>query len=120
MSDVNFVEFANQFRMNSFAASEMKGRSQSVELGTENNFTREMTVVLVYTSFFGDTNWVKKGERCVWYQPEERQCPMDLFEITLNKTRSAESSIVIFHARDMPEVSELKSLLKSRPYTSQR
>ena len=77
--------------MNS-SASELKGRSQSVELGTENNFTREMTVILVYTSFFGDTNWVKKGGRCVWYQPEERQCPMDLFEITLNKTRSADIS----------------------------
>ncbi|XP_068676661.1 alpha-(1,3)-fucosyltransferase 7-like [Montipora foliosa] len=118
MSDVNFVEFTNQFRMNS-SATELKGRSQSVDLGTENNFTREMTVILVYTSFFGDTNWVKKGGRCVWYQPEERQCRMDLFEITLNKTRFAESSIVIFHARDMPAVSELKSLLKSRP-TSQR
>ena len=121
---VKYIEFFNLFRLNN-SANGLIGRNQSMELVANNNSAsapaadRPKTVILVYTTFWGDVHWVNKGERCVWYEPEERQCPLDLFEITVDRKRFAESDLVIFHSVNMPGVNELKSLLTSRP-TSQR
>lgn len=119
VKDYAFVrEFGQNNSVNGF-----NGQNQSEKLLTKNNSAPEMqiskTVILVYSTFFSDENWVRMDERCIWYEPEERQCPLDIFEITLNRNRFAESNLVIFHAVKMPGLAELKSLLKRRP-SSQR
>ena len=83
---------------------------------------RRKTVVLVYTPFFGNRNWVPVSvgkRRCGSDKHNQKQCSLDNFELTYDKTRFSESDMVVFHARDMPSLTHLRSLLNSRP-TSQR
>ena len=112
----------SQLLLNNYANGR-KGQDQRDILVTNKSSSHEMqqskTVILVYTTFYPNQNWVIMGERCAWYEHEERQCPWDLFEITINRTRFAESNLVIFNGGFIPNVNELKSLWKSRP-TSQR
>ena len=79
---------------------------------------RRKTVVLVYTGFFRNRNWLGNG-RCDSNQHDKKQCSLDHFELTYNNKRFSESDLVIFHARNMPSLTHLRSLLNSRP-TSQR
>ena len=67
-------------------------------------------VILVYTTFFGITEWVPLQKDC----PQENPCSIEKFEVTYNKQRLAESDFILFHARDMPSVDHLKMLLKTR------
>ena len=97
------------------STSGVNGRNQSMDLVKKKNSACNITekskvVILVYTPMFGREQWINKGGKCA-----EQQCRLDLFEITLDKTRLSEVDLVIFHARDMPSVTELKSLLKSKP-----
>ena len=66
---------------------------------------RHKTVVLVYTRFFRNYNWVKNESRCC----------SEHFQLTYEKGRFKESDVVVFHARNMPSFDVLKSLLKSKP-----
>ena len=80
---------------------------------------RPRTVVLAYTSFFRQRQWINHRDKCYPDPCDKKQCSLDHFEVTYDKTRFTESNIVVFHARNMPSLQHLKSLLKSRP-ASQR
>ena len=80
---------------------------------------RPRTVVLAYTSFFSQIQWINHRDKCDPDQRDKKQCSLDHFEVIYDKTRFSESNIVVFHARNMPSLQHLKSLLKSRP-ASQR
>ena len=78
---------------------------------------RPKAVVLVYTSFFSEVKWVANKDR--WCGSDQynlnKECSLDHFELTYDKTRFIESDLVVFHARNMPSLDELKSLLRNRP-----
>ena len=108
------VTLMTQYRQKN-STSGVNGRNQSMDLIKKKNSACNITekskvVILVYTPMFGGEQWINKEGKCA-----EQQCRLDLFEITLDKTRLSEVDLVIFHARDMPSVTELKSLLKSKP-----
>ena len=66
-------------------------------------------VILLYTTFFGIKDWLSIPTNC----PGD-PCPLDIFEVTLDKQRLGESEFIVFHARDMPSLDHLKMLLKCR------
>ena len=83
---------------------------------------RTKTVVLVYTVFFGIVKWIGDRDNCGFENKflfAANKCLSGDFELTYDKQRFEESDLVVFHARNMPRVDHLRTLLKSRP-TSQR
>ena len=94
------------------------------KIAAENDSTQSQTpkvkvAVLVYTTFFSQINWIKIEDRCGSDQRNKKQCSLYRFEITYDKSRFSESDMVVFHARNMPSIDVLNSLLNSRP-SSQR
>ena len=83
---------------------------------------RTKTVVLVYTVFFGTVKWIGDRDNCGFENKflfASNKCLSGDFELIYDKQRFEESDLVVFHARNMPSVDHLRTLLKSRP-TSQR
>ncbi|KAM7433107.1 Alpha 1,3 fucosyltransferase 7 [Porites harrisoni] len=83
---------------------------------------RTKTVILVYTKFFGTVKWIGDGDNCGFENKflfASNKCLSGDFELIYDKQRFEESDLVVFHARNMPSVDHLRTLLKSRP-TSQR
>ena len=83
---------------------------------------RTKTVVLVYTVFFGTVKWIADRDNCGFENKflfASNKCLSGDFELIYDKQRFEESDLVVFHARNMPSVDHLRTLLKSRP-TSQR
>ena len=61
-------------------------------------------VILVYTAFFSQINWVKKKDWCSSGQYNKEQCSLGHIELTYNKSRFYDGDIVVFHARIMPRL----------------
>ena len=83
---------------------------------------RLKTLVLVYTNFFKRGEWVSDHDHCGLenkFLVSAKKCLSGDFELTYDKQRFNESDLVIFHARNMPNVKHLRTLLATRP-TSQR
>ena len=83
---------------------------------------RSKTLMLVYTVFFGTVKWVSDRDSCGMeskFVVSARKCLSGDFELTYDKQRFTESDLVVFHARNMPNVEHLRTLLATRP-TSQR
>lgn len=73
-------------------------------------------LVLVYTSNGGQVRWVGENrDECILDQIYKKQCPLEKFEVTYDKTRFIESDLVIFHSNNMPSVQQLDELSKKRP-----
>ena len=93
-------------------------RNKELESAAENN-TRNVTqkpfVILVYTEFFGTKEWLKITDDCSSPEIPRNSCRKDMFDLTYDKKRYAESEFVIFHARDMPGVDHLKTIMKNKP-----
>ena len=77
--------------------------------------TRKSTVLLIYTGFFGDMEWFKFDDDCSLTWSRKSKCTKDLIDLTYDKRRFNESHFVIFHARDMPNLDHLKTILKDKP-----
>ena len=87
-------------------------------LGTTTEQEKTKTVLLVYTVFFGTEKWIQDRGGCGFedkFQFTAKKCLSGDFELTYDKHRFKESDLVIFHARDMPDVRHLGTLLKDRP-----
>ena len=83
---------------------------------------RSRTLILVYTSFFRDRKWVLDLDSCgteMNFLVSASKCLSGDFELTYDRQRFTESNLVVFHARNMPTVEHLITLLATRP-TSQR
>ena len=98
--------------------------STSVENMNTARRERYKTLMLVYTPFFGNVKWVRElsDPFCGFerkFLASAKKCLSGDFEVTYDKQRFTESDLVVFHARNMPGVDVLKTLLPSRP-TSQR
>ena len=68
--------------------------------------------------FFGTEKWIQdRGELKFVFKSATtaKKCLPGDFELTYDKHRFKESDLVIFHARDMPDVGHLGTLLKDRP-----
>ena len=93
-------------------------RNKELESAAENN-TRSVTqkpfVILVYTQFFGTKEWIKITDDCSSPEIPGNSCRKDMVDLTYDKKRYAESEFVIFHARDMPGVDHLKTIMKNKP-----
>lgn len=93
-------------------------RNKELESAAENN-TRNVTqkpfVILVYTQFFGTKEWIKITDDCSSPEIPGNSCRKDMVDLTYDKKRYAESEFVIFHARDMPGVDHLKTIMKNKP-----
>ena len=93
-------------------------RNKELESAAENN-TRSVTqkpfVILVYTQFFGIKEWIKITDDCSSPEIPGNSCRKDMVDLTYDKKRYAESEFVIFHARDMPGVDHLKTIMKNKP-----
>ena len=87
-------------------------------LGTTTEQEKTKTLLLVYTVFFGTEKWIQDRGSCGFedkFQFTAKKCLSGDFELTYDKNRFKESDLVIFHARDMPDVEHLGTLLKDRP-----
>ena len=83
---------------------------------------RTKTVLLIYTVFFGKAKWIRDRDNCGFENKflfAANKCLSGDFELTYDKQRFEESDLVVFHARNMPSVDHLRTLLKNRS-TSQR
>ena len=83
---------------------------------------RTKTVLLIYTVFFGTAEWIRDRDKCGFENKfvfAANKCLSGDFELTYDKQRFEESDLVVFHARNMPSVDHLRTLLKNRS-TSQR
>ena len=78
------------------------------------HMTRKSFVILVYTEFFGIKNWITINEKCSLTGTVKTSCTKDMFDITYDKERLPESEFVIFHARDMPSLINLKKIWKEK------
>ena len=78
---------------------------------------KSKVVVLVYTRFGKKEKWIKDSGSCYnMNHTKSKNCLLlHKFDITYDKQRFAESDLVVFHARDMPTLRQLKALLKERP-----
>lgn len=84
-------------------------------LGTTTEQEKTKTLLLVYTVFFGTEKWIQDRGACGFedkFQFTAKKCLSGDFEVTYDKHRFKESDLVIFHARDMPDVGHLGTLLK--------
>ena len=87
-------------------------------LGTTTEQEKTKTLLLVYTVFFGTEKWIQDRGGCGFedkFQFTAKKCLSGDFELTYDKHRFKESDLVIFHARDMPDVGHLGTLLKDKP-----
>ena len=83
---------------------------------------RTKTLLLIYTVFFGTAKWIRDRHNCGFENKflfAANKCLSGDFELTYDKQRFEESDLVVFHARNMPSVDHLRTLLKNRS-TSQR
>ena len=86
------------------------------------HWERTKTLLLIYTVFFGKAKWITDRDNCGFENKflfAANKCLSGDFELTYNKQRFEESDLVVFHARNMPSVDHLRTLLKNRS-TSQR
>ena len=119
----------DDFLLGKFSKQTMKSSSQVNNthlLGTSNSQLmqreRTKTLLLIYTVFFGTAKWIRDRDKCGFENKflfAANKCLSGDFELTYDKQRFEESDLVVFHARNMPSVDHLRTLLKSRP-TSQR
>ena len=81
------------------------------------------TLLLIYTLFFGTAKWIRDRDDNCGFENKflfaANKCLSGDFELTYDKQRFEESDLVVFHARNMPSVDHLRTLLKNRS-TSQR
>lgn len=77
------------------------------------NLTSGRKVVMMYTPFFGNQNWLVEKEDFNTIQGTK--CPFYQCDFTTDKKQFTRSDAVIFHARDMTGLEELKSLQKRKP-----
>lgn len=75
-----------------------------------NSTTRK--VIMMYTTFFGDPKWLVKED---FNTINGTKCPFYQCDFTTDKTHFTRSDAVIFHARDMTSLQELRNLQKTRP-----
>ena len=83
---------------------------------------RTKTLLLIYTTFFVTAKWISDRDKCGFENKflfAANKCLSGDFELTYDKQRFEESDLVVFHARNMPSVDHLRTLLKNRS-TSQR
>ena len=83
---------------------------------------RTKTLLLIYTVFFRKVKWITDRDNCGFENKflfAANKCLSGDFELTYDKQRFEESDLVVFHARNMPSVDHLRTLLKNRS-TSQR
>ncbi|XP_048576421.1 glycoprotein 3-alpha-L-fucosyltransferase A [Nematostella vectensis] len=79
---------------------------------------KQNILILVYNQNGGVTKWVGAlRDKCDVDMATREQCPLWKIELTYNKSRFAESDLVIFHALggNMPNTDELRRLSKNRP-----
>ena len=118
----------DDFLLGKFSKQTMKSSLQVNNthlLGTNNSQLmqreRTKTLLLIYTVFFGTAKWIR--DRDCGFENKflfaANKCLSGDFELTYDKQRFEESDLVVFHARNMPSVDHLRTLLKNRP-TSQR
>ena len=89
-------------------------------LETERKFVilqnKSLMLVLVYTKFSGVEKWINERGPCYNLNHKiSKECPLNKFKLTYDKKRFTESDFVVFEARDMPTLPQLKALLKERP-----
>ena len=79
-------------------------------------------LLLIYSRFFRTEKWIRDRDNCGFENKflfAADKCLSGDFESTYDRQRFEESDLVVFHARNMPSVDHLRTLLKNRP-TSQR
>ena len=115
-----FIEwFFFQFRMKfPLKSNKLTMEDMNTALRTTTEQEKTKTLLLVYTVFFGTEKWIQDRGGCGFedkFQFTAKKCLSGDFELTYDKHRFKESDLVIFHARDMPDVGHLGTLLKDRP-----
>ena len=83
---------------------------------------RTKILLLIYSRFFRTEKWIRDRNNCGFENKflfAADKCLSGDFELTYDKQRFEESDLVVFHARNMPSVDHLRTLLKNRS-TSQR
>ena len=109
----------HSFGNNFHATLSMNAKTNNSQL-TQLKTTK--TLLLIYTTFFGTAKWISDRDNCGFENKflfAANKCLSGDFELTYDKQRFEESDLVVFHARNMPSVDHLRTLLKNRS-TSQR
>ena len=121
-ADIYFENNSHSLKFNHSIDKFMVDRNSVTTTVQPTEEERTKTVVLVYTVFFGTVEWIGDRDNCGFENKflfASSKCLSGDFELTYDKQRFEESDLVVFHARNMPSVDHLRTLLKNRS-TSQR
>ena len=93
-----------------------KNKMMSTSGSTINKTRKAITVLLVYTTFFGKKEWFYIPDDCSLNGKRKTSCKEDMIDVTYDKRRFTKSDFVLFHAMsDMPSLDHLKTIIKEKP-----
>ena len=81
----------------------------------QRNSNSRPRVVLIYTRFFGSYPWEGLEDTQKFIQFKGKACHVQNCVVSYKKEDFSSSDAVIFHARDLPSVKELRELHNKRP-----